>query len=73
MSKIAEYLEFANLLAVKSGALILKYFGSYDLQIELKPDQTPVTQADREAEQLIRKMIQTRFPGHGIVGEEFGK
>jgi len=71
MSKIADYLEFANLLAVKSGALICKYFGTQDLPIELKEDQTPVTLADREAEKLIRRMIQTRFPDHGIVGEEF--
>lgn len=72
MSNIAEYLEFANLLAVKSGGLICSYFGSQNLATELKEDQTPVTQADREAEQLIRKMIHTRFPEHGIIGEEFG-
>jgi histidinol phosphatase-like enzyme (inositol monophosphatase family) len=72
MSKVAEYLEFANLLAVKSGGLICNYFGSQDLSSELKEDQTPVTIADREAESLIRRMIQTRFPAHGILGEEFG-
>ncbi len=72
MSKIAEYLEFANLLAVKSGALISGHFGSHDLKVELKADQTPVTQADREAETLLRKMILTRYPDHGIVGEEYG-
>ena len=71
MSKIAEYLEFANLLAVKSGALISDHFGSHELKVELKDDHTPVTQADLEAEKLIRKMIHTRFPDHGILGEEF--
>ena len=72
MSKHAEYLEFAKLLAVKSGALISTYFGSHDVEAEIKSDQTPVTVADREAEQLIRKMILNRFPTHGIVGEEYG-
>jgi len=32
----------------------------------------PVTEADREAEQAIRAVIREAFPGHGIVGEEFG-
>lgn len=72
MSKVAEYLEFSKLLAVKSGALISEYFGSHDVQVELKEDQTPVTIADREAEKLIRKMILNRFPDHGIIGEEYG-
>lgn len=72
MSKHAEYLEFAKLLAVKSGALISEYFGSHDVVTEFKSDQSPVTVADREAELLIRKMILNRFPTHGLVGEEFG-
>ena len=42
------------------------------LHIELKADSTPVTQADREAEQLCRVLIEARFPDDGIVGEEFG-
>jgi myo-inositol-1(or 4)-monophosphatase len=72
MSKYQEYLEFAKLLAVKSGALISEYFGSRDVETQIKADQTPVTIADREAELLIRKMINNRFPTHGIIGEEFG-
>ena len=72
MSKIAEYLEFSKLLAVKSGALISDYFGSHKVEATLKDDQSPVTVADKEAETLIRKMIENRYPDHGIVGEEFG-
>jgi histidinol phosphatase-like enzyme (inositol monophosphatase family) len=72
MSKYADYLEFSKLLAVKSGALITEYFGSNDLETELKSDQSPVTKADREAELLIRKLITNRYPTHGIIGEEFG-
>src|SRR5262249_45974125 len=37
-----------------------------------KSDATPVTQADRGAEEAMRALIETRYPGHGILGEEFG-
>ncbi len=72
MSKYADYIEFMKLLAVKSGATILKYYGDTALETELKEDMTPVTAADREAEQMIRKLIKNRFPDHGIIGEEYG-
>jgi histidinol phosphatase-like enzyme (inositol monophosphatase family) len=39
---------------------------------ELKPDQSPVTEADRAAEQAMRAVIQAAFSDHGILGEEFG-
>jgi histidinol-phosphatase len=38
-----------------------------------KADLTPVTIADRAAEQLARSLIETRFPHDGIIGEEFGE
>src|SRR2546428_12278123 len=38
----------------------------------LKPDDTPVTQADREAERLIIEILGRAFPEHGVLGEEFG-
>jgi myo-inositol-1(or 4)-monophosphatase len=37
-----------------------------------KSDATPVTQADRGAEQAMRALIEARYPGHGVLGEEFG-
>ncbi len=40
--------------------------------IETKPDKSPVTLADREAEAAIRKLIGERHPDHGVVGEEHG-
>lgn len=43
-----------------------------DLQVDRKADNSPVTQADREAEQLVRRRIEERFPTDGCVGEEFG-
>ena len=38
-----------------------------------KPDASPVTIADREAEAAMRALIAARFPAHGIVGEEYGR
>jgi histidinol-phosphatase len=43
-----------------------------DLEISQKPDRTFVTQADREIERLVRDAIRGAFPGHGLVGEEYG-
>jgi len=66
------YRAFMLELAAKSGDLIRPYFGRPGLAVELKADQTPVTLADRGAEELMRGMISDKFPGHGIIGEEFG-
>ena len=43
-----------------------------NLPIERKPDGSPVTEADREAERTAREWIEARFPDDGILGEEFG-
>jgi len=42
------------------------------LEVDAKSDASPVTIADRQAETLMRQMIQSAFPDHGIRGEEFG-
>lgn len=65
------YLDFAVETAYLAGRLTLGYFRA-GLRPEFKADDTPVTAADREAEQLIRLRIEKRFPDHAIVGEEFG-
>ena len=69
---LTPYRTFLVELAETSGAFILPYFGNADLTVELKSDKTPVTIADRGAEELMRAMIKRRFPDHGIIGEEFG-
>ncbi len=43
-----------------------------DVAAERKPDTTFVTEADRGIERLLRDRISTAFPGHGVVGEEYG-
>src|SRR5690349_19993322 len=63
--------EAAVNVAREAGKLALKYFdGSF--AVEWKSDQSPVTVADREAEQLIRTALQKAFPQDGFLGEEFG-
>ena len=63
---------FVRELAAESGALIRRYFRSSGLRVDIKDDATPVTDADRGAEELLRKRILARFPDHGIIAEELG-
>jgi myo-inositol-1(or 4)-monophosphatase len=67
-----EFTKFIRTLAEKSGEVIRPYFAQAGLAVETKKDQTIVTQADREAEGLMRDLIRKRYPNHGILGEEFG-
>jgi myo-inositol-1(or 4)-monophosphatase len=68
----APYRSFMTELAEKSADFIRPYFGAADLVVETKEDATPVTLADRGAEELMRKLINRTFPSHGIIGEEYG-
>lgn len=49
----------------------LRWFRT-ELKVELKEDQSPVTIADKNTEEILRKHISKYFPEHGIIGEEFG-
>jgi len=51
----------------------LPFFGSHQLLVESKEDQSPVTIADRTAEAQFRHWISTHFPGDAILGEEHGE
>ena len=64
--------EFIEKIAREAGAITLKYFRTRDLQVISKADASPVTIADREAEQLLRKRIREKFQKDLILGEEFG-
>ena len=70
--RIKEFTEFICTLAEKSGEVIKPYFARADLAVEIKGDQTLVTQADRQAEAVMRDLIRKKYPEHGILGEEFG-
>ena len=60
-------------VALAAGKHTLAYFGRADLAIDAKADASPVTVADREAEQLVRREIGSRFPDDTIQGEEFSE
>lgn len=63
---------FCKELADASGKIIKGYFRN-EITIETKKDASPVTIADKKAEEIMREMIMKHYPGHGIIGEEFGK
>ncbi|HKT42315.1 MAG TPA: inositol monophosphatase family protein [Rhodanobacteraceae bacterium] len=65
-------LEIALTAARAAGKRIVHHFGR-GVSVEIKPDATPVTIADREAEDGIRSMLKAAFPGHAILGEERGR
>ncbi len=67
-----EFISFVHKLAAESAEVIKPYFAASDLEVELKADETPVTAADRGAEEVMRHLIRKEFPDHGIIGEEFG-
>jgi myo-inositol-1(or 4)-monophosphatase len=56
---------------MESSAIIKQYFRT-DLAVDKKADDSPVTIADKKAEEKMRLLIQKEFPVHGIIGEEFG-
>ncbi len=61
----------AQAAADAAGAVIRPHFRGR-LAADLKSDHSPVTLADRTAEQVMRAILGLRFPDHGILGEEFG-
>ncbi len=67
-----EFVDFSKALAEASGEIIMRYFRR-DFTVETKDDESPVTIADRQAEEIMREMIMKEYPEHGIIGEEFGE
>ena len=65
-------LDVARGAALAAGELIARHFAR-GVQVEIKADDTPVTVADREAEDTIRHLLGRAFPDHAILGEERGR
>jgi histidinol-phosphatase len=65
-------LAYALELADAADALTLPRFRASDLHIETKPDLTPVTDADRATERMLRDRIAQDRPGESVLGEEEG-
>lgn len=59
--------------AANASATVIRHYYRGEFTVELKSDQTPVTVADREAEDIIRSMLLDAFPDHGFYGEESGR
>jgi histidinol phosphatase-like enzyme (inositol monophosphatase family) len=68
---ISTLMQGASELARLAGDIALEYFRR-DVPVETKNDGSPVTKADRLAEEFAREWITRRFPRDGILGEEFG-
>ena len=62
--------DFAVSIAKEAGELTLSLFNDLNLEIIKKSDGSPVTEADRGAERLLRKRISDSFPEDSIIGEE---
>lgn len=66
-----QLLRFAQDLADASGAILRRRFRQ-PFVVEIKSDRSPVTDIDREVEGELRRLIAAEFPGHGVIGEEYG-
>ncbi len=64
--------DVARRAADAAAAIIARYYRD-GVEVEIKPDATPVTRADVESEQAIRAVLQQAFPDHAIHGEEQGR
>ncbi len=72
MNRLKSYLDFAVETAHLAGQLTLAYFQT-QVDIDFKSDDSPVTLADKKAEELIRSRIEEKYPSHAIIGEEYGE
>jgi myo-inositol-1(or 4)-monophosphatase len=71
MTAYREETELALRMVQEAGKVILPYFQTA-LQVETKQDNSPVTIADKNAEEALRKLMEKHTPDYGIIGEEFG-
>ena len=66
-------LRLAHVIADQVDGLTQDRFNASDLSVETKPDLTPVSDADREAEEIVRNQLRRTRPRDAVVGEEFGR
>jgi histidinol-phosphatase len=70
--ELAADLALAQRLADAADEITTARFRAADLQVEAKPDLTPVTDADRAVEQAVRQLLQAERADDAVIGEEFG-
>jgi len=62
----------AALEAAEAASEVIRRLYRRNIEITVKADKSPVTEADVEAERAIRRLLEARFPDHGFFGEETG-
>lgn len=72
MSSVSDDMALALQLADHADALTMPRFGALDLHVDTKPDLTPVTDADRSVETVMREVLSRERPDDLVLGEEFG-
>ncbi|NJP67355.1 histidinol-phosphatase [Streptomyces spiramenti] len=72
MPEYDDDLRLAHVLADTADAATMERFRALDLAVETKPDMTPVSEADKRAEELIRFSLSRTRPRDAVLGEEFG-
>ncbi|MEX2648972.1 MAG: inositol monophosphatase family protein [Alphaproteobacteria bacterium] len=65
-----EFIAFAHRLADASGEVHRRWYRR-NPAMEIKPDGSPVTVADKETERALRALIAANYPAHGVIGEEY--
>ncbi|MDQ6855646.1 MAG: histidinol-phosphatase [Candidatus Dormibacteraeota bacterium] len=65
-------LELALVVADRADAITMARFRATDLRVDTKPDDSPVTDADRRVEQMVRDSVAAARPSHAVLGEEQG-
>ncbi|WP_437229821.1 inositol monophosphatase family protein [Planctomicrobium sp. SH661] len=70
---LEDRLQFALAASARAEQLVMGYYLDTELHVDLKSDQSPVTAADRGAEDLLRRELLTRYPEDSVLGEEFGE
>lgn len=70
LKQIEELVAFSHEVADAVGVVHRRYYRQ-PVSTEYKDDSSPVTQADKEAETVVRDMVMKRFPDHGVLGEEY--
>ncbi|MFV2198326.1 histidinol-phosphatase [Nocardiopsis sp. LOL_012] len=73
MASFDDDLRLAHVLADAADDIALKRFRALDLEVDTKPDLTPVTEADRMVEETLRGVLSRARPRDAVVGEEYGK
>jgi len=73
MARYDDDLRFAHVLADAADDITTRRFRALDLRVETKPDLTPVSDADRATEELLRNVLRRARPRDAVLGEELGR